>query len=147
MPLRNLFLLSQRFVPCSHPTVFLRKFETRSQLPLCLLSAPEEEGARGAAGGRDPGLREDSHGEEQPPEGPGQDGQSRCALRVPSGPLSAFPLHFGASQALRGGVSRGREKPPSRPPAGVPERLLLLNRLLHLHPAEKEEGSENKTRR
>lgn len=45
--------------------------------PLCLLSAAEEEGARGAAGGRDPGLREDSHGEEQPPEGPGQDGQRR----------------------------------------------------------------------
>lgn len=39
-------------------------------------AAPEEEGARGAAGGRDPGLREDSHGEEQPPERPGQDGQS-----------------------------------------------------------------------
>lgn len=41
-----------------------------------LPAAPEEEGARGAAGGRDPGLREDSHGEEQPPERPGQDGQS-----------------------------------------------------------------------
>ena len=54
-------------------------------------SAPEEEGARRAAGGRDPGLREDSHGEEQPPEGPGQDGQrlfffsgSLCYARVAS---------------------------------------------------------------
>lgn len=47
----------------------------------CLFSsAPEEEGARGAAGGRDPGLREDSHGEEQPPEGPGQDGQRRRSV-------------------------------------------------------------------
>lgn len=39
-------------------------------------SAPEEEGERGAAGGRHPGLREDPHGEEQPPEGPGQDGEN-----------------------------------------------------------------------
>lgn len=39
--------------------------------------APEEEGERGAAGGCDPGLRKDSHGEEQPPEGSRQDGQRR----------------------------------------------------------------------
>lgn len=40
------------------------------------IAAPEEKRARGAAGGRDPGLREDSHGEEQPPERPRQDGQT-----------------------------------------------------------------------
>lgn len=64
--------------------LFVKKFEKWKRktcqpslhlFPLCLLSAPEEEGARGAAGGCDPGLRKDSHGEEQPPEGPGQDGQ------------------------------------------------------------------------
>lgn len=69
--------------------LFVKKFEKWKRktcqpslhlFPLCLLSAPEEEGARGAAGGCDPGLREDSHGEEQPPEGSGQDGQ-RCTLQ------------------------------------------------------------------
>lgn len=44
-------------------------------------SAAEEEGERGAAGGRDPGLREDSHGEEQPPEGSRQDGQRHYSVR------------------------------------------------------------------
>lgn len=44
---------------------------------LCISAlAPEEKGERGAAGGCDPGLREDSHGEEQSPEGSRQDGQT-----------------------------------------------------------------------
>lgn len=53
-------------------------------------AAPEEEGARGAAGGCDPGLREDSHGEEQPPERPRQDGQTFVgSARRPGGNESA----------------------------------------------------------
>ena len=47
---------------------------------LFLTAAPEEEGERGAAGGRDPGLREDPHGEEQPPEGSRQDGQRQHSI-------------------------------------------------------------------
>ena len=58
---------------CSSVSAFLSVFVS---------SAPEEEGERGAAGGCDPGLREDSHGEEQPPEGSRQDGQ-----------ISLSPLH------------------------------------------------------
>lgn len=57
-----------------------------------LPAAPEEEGARGAAGGRHPGLREDSHGEEQPPERPGQDGQS---LRSSLSPYTPRPDTLG----------------------------------------------------
>lgn len=49
---------------------------------LCIsASASEEEGERGAAGGCDPGLREDPHGEEQPPEGSRQDGQRHYSVR------------------------------------------------------------------
>lgn len=53
----------------------VRAFSPAQLVSLCI-SAPEEEGERGAAGGRDPGLREDSHGEEQRPEGSRQDGQT-----------------------------------------------------------------------
>lgn len=52
-------------------------------LSLYLASAPEEKGKRGAAGGCDPSLREDSHGEEQPPEGSRQDGQRHYSVHCP----------------------------------------------------------------
>lgn len=62
---------------------FARKFENRQRsgekmcqasfyyFSFCLCSASEEKREGGAAGGCDPGLREDSHGEKQPPEGSG----------------------------------------------------------------------------
>lgn len=51
-----------------------------ASVSLYLASAPEEKGERGAAGGCNPGLREDSHGEEQPPEGSRQDGQRHYSV-------------------------------------------------------------------
>lgn len=70
---------------------------SRAQLLFFSISAlaPEEKRERGAAGGCDPGLREDSHGEEQPPEGSRQDGQTSFSS-LPCAHIILQPLCAGA---------------------------------------------------